>query len=291
MPRHLLLARIVVLSLTILGLGPHVTAQDAALTLTTAPLPVEHLVPQVISVRPHAQDSYTQGLLLADDKIYESAGQYGESDLRLVDPETGEVLRKIEFPPNYFAEGLALVDTRLIQITWKEQIAFIFDQETFEPLGYYTYEGEGWGLCYDGETLWMSDGSAFLDARSPETFISHYLVPVTYEGVPLSEAAALQPGLSPELNELECVGDSIYANVYMTDTILRIDKASGQVTGFINAAGLLTPEELALLAHGEVLNGIAYVPEQDTFLITGKRWPKLFEVRFVSSETLEAGGS
>jgi glutaminyl-peptide cyclotransferase len=286
MLRHLPIAGVVVLFLAI-GLGGHTAAQDAA----PAPLPVERLVPQIISVRPHAEDSYTQGLVLDGDRLYESAGQYGESDLRLVDPQTGEVLRKIELPPNYFAEGLALVDTRLIQITWKEQIAFLFDRETFEPLGYYTYKGEGWGLCYDGETLWMSDGSAFLDARDPESFTSQYLVPVTYEGVPLSGAAALQPGLSPELNELECVGDSIYANVYMTDTILRIDKASGQVTGFIDAAGLLTPEELATLAHGEVLNGIAYVPEQDTFLITGKRWPKLFEVRFVSPETLEAAGS
>jgi glutaminyl-peptide cyclotransferase len=284
MLRHLQVAGVVVLCLAAV-LGSRTIAQDAAPTLT--PLPVEYLVPEVISTRPHAADSYTQGLLLAGDKLYESAGQYGESDLRLVDPETGDVLRKIELPPNYFAEGLALVDNRLIQITWREQIAFIFDQETLEPLGYFTYEGEGWGLCYDGEILWMSDGTAFLDARDPETFVSLRLVPVTYEGLPLSEAAALQPGLSPELNELECVGDSIYANVYMTDTILRIDKATGQVTGFIDASGLLTPEELAGLAYGEVLNGIAYDPEQDTFLITGKRWPKVFEVRFVAPESLD----
>lgn len=285
MLRHLLAAGVVVLSLAI-GLGGRAVAQDAAPTPT--PLPVEYLVPEVISVRPHAEDSYTQGLLLADGKLYESAGQYGESDLRLVDPNTGEVLRKIELPPNYFAEGLALLDTRLIQITWKEQIAFIFDRDTFDPLGYYTYEGQGWGLCYDGETVWMSDGTAFLDARDPETFTSLRLVPVTYKGLPLSEAAEFQPGLSPELNELECVGDSIYANVYMTDTILRIDTATGQVTGFINAAGLLTPEEEAALSYDEVLNGIAYDPENDTFLITGKHWPKVFEVRFVTPESLEA---
>ncbi|MBL8157262.1 MAG: glutaminyl-peptide cyclotransferase, partial [Anaerolineae bacterium] len=128
MPRHLLLAGVFVLSLAI-ELGGRAAAQDATPTPTPTALPVEHLVPQIISVRPHAEDSYTQGLVLADGKLYESAGQYGESDLRLVDPETSEVLRKIEYPPNYFAEGLALVDTRLIQITWKEQIAFIFDRE------------------------------------------------------------------------------------------------------------------------------------------------------------------
>lgn len=245
--------------------APEATESPAA----PDPYQVEVLLPRVVTDYPHDTDSYTQGLVLHEGVLLESAGLYGESDLRRVDLQTGEVLQQTDLPPEYFAEGLALVDDRLIQITWKETTAFIWDAETFEQEGTFSYEGEGWGLCYDGETLWMSDGSDGLYARDPQTFALIERISVTLQGQIVSR-----------LNELECVGDSIYANVYLTDVILRIDKASGIVTGLVYAADLLTEAERATLQSGEVLNGIAYNPESETFLITGKHWPKLFEVNF-----------
>ncbi len=234
---------------------------------------IMHLVPEIIAVRPHDVSAYTQGLLLYEGSLYESAGRYAESTLREVDPETGEVLRMVEVPDEYFAEGLERVGDRLVQLTWKEKVAFIYDLETFEQVGAFTYEGEGWGLCYDDEYLYMSDGSPIISIRDPETFEVMFRGVVTYQGSPVQN-----------LNELECVGDYIYANVWNTDYIMKIDKTNGRVVAFVDAAGLLTPEDIESLASGSVLNGIAYNAEADTFLITGKRWPKLFEVRFVEHE-------
>ncbi len=231
------------------------------------------LVPEVVSVRPHDPTAYTQGLLLYDGLLYESAGLYAESTLRQVDPESGEVLRQISVPDEYFAEGLERVGDRLIQLSWKENTAFVYDITTFELLETYEYEGEGWGLCADDRFLFMSDGSSFITLRDPETFELLFNGVVTIQGQPVTR-----------INEMECVGDYIYANVYMTDYILQINKYNGVVEGLIDASGLLTDEERASLANGEVLNGIAYLPESDTFLITGKHWPKMFEVRFVESE-------
>lgn len=262
---------------------------------------VEQLVLEVIDVRPHEPDAFTQGLLLHDGLLYESTGQYGQSSLRQVDPETGEVLLYLPVPEQLFAEGLALVDDYLFQLTWQEQVALRFNLSAFtegEPLEVetFSYEGEGWGLCYDDEYLWMSDGSDTLALRDPQTFEVVDTLQVTLDGVPLGQlttpveptaTAARRATPAPVaslgqrldlLNELECVDESIYANVWQTDYILRIDKATGAVTAQIDAAGLLTPEERA---RADVLNGIAYLPESDTFLITGKWWPKMFEVRFV----------
>ncbi|GAB4509840.1 MAG: hypothetical protein OHK0046_05560 [Anaerolineae bacterium] len=232
---------------------------------------VETLVPDIISTRPHDPDSFTQGLLLHEGVFYESAGNYGESDVRRVDPETGEVLAIFELPDNFFAEGLALVNNLLYQITWREGTAIVYDLETLQPLGTYQYTGQGWGLCYDGEYLYMTDSTSVISVRDPDTFNVVNQIPVTLRGEPVNE-----------LNELECVGDDIYANVWRTDYIMRIDKATGAVTARIDAAGLLTEEERA---QADVLNGIAYDPENDVFYITGKDWPKLFEVRFVPAET------
>lgn len=247
---------------------------------------LEILVPEVLSVRPHDTSSYTQGLLLYDGYLYESAGKEGESDIRRVDPLTGEVLQKVELIPNVFseelvpqlfAEGLALVDDELIQLTWKNGIALVYDRDTFAVQKVFQYFGEGWGLCYDGSSLWMSNGSDNLYVLDPTTFSQEEIRPVTLLGLAVEQ-----------LNELECVGDSIYANIYQTDRIVRIDKATGNVTGVIDASGLLTPEEEATMSSGEVLNGIAYDAENDTFFITGKHWPKLFEVRFTPVSALES---
>lgn len=265
---------ILLLSLVIIG-------STTLLAFQPAPEPdaLEILVPEVISVRPHDTGSYTQGLLLYDGFLYESAGREGESDVRKVDPLTGEILQKAELQAEIFAEGLALVDNTLIQLTWKNGYAFVYDRETFTFIKAFQYFGEGWGLCYDGSSLWMSNGSSILYALDPETFSQQQTREVTLLGLPIES-----------LNELECVGDDIYANIYLTDRIVRIDKATGNVTGVIDAAGLLTPEERSQLGHGHVLNGIAYDAENDTFLLTGKYWPKLFEVRFTPISALQPVG-
>lgn len=228
---------------------------------------VELLGVEVLSVRPHDTNAFTQGLLVYDGMLYESTGQYGNSSLRLVEPQTGEVQRQVNLVERLFAEGLALVDDHLIQITWQNGYALQFDRDTFELLDVFTYAGEGWGLCYDGEQLIMSDGSPTLTMRDPQTFEIISQVTVTRADVPVEE-----------LNELECVEDVVYANIWQTDSIVRIDKATGIVTAHIDASGLLTPDEAA---NANVLNGIAYQPDTGTFLITGKLWPKMFEVNFV----------
>ena len=226
-------------------------------------------VPEVLATYPHDPDAFTQGLLLEDGRFYESTGLYGESTLREVVPETGEVLREVEVSPDYFAEGLTLVNDRLIQLTWRAGVALVYNFDTFEQTDTFSYEGEGWGLCYDGEELVMSDGSATLTRRDPETFAPLGTVEVRLNGNPVEM-----------LNELECVGDSVYANIWQTDTIVKIAE-DGSVTQEIDASSLLTSAERAQLVPDAVLNGIAYDPEAETFFLTGKLWPKVLEVRFV----------
>lgn len=261
---------IALVALAVVALAPGLVSAQSENPMTR---PVPLLVPEVISVRDHDPNAWIQGLVLDEGLFYESTGRYGESTLRAVDPATGEVEQQIDLPEEYFGEGLALVDDRLIQLTWKESTALVYDAETFEQVSTFEYEGEGWGLCYDGEWLYMTDGTPFIDLRDPETFELVFSGAVTLQGQPVAN-----------LNELECVGDFLYANVWQTDYIVRIDKSNGVVTGVIDASSLLTEEERASLESGAVLNGIAYDPEKDVFLITGKLWPKLFEVRFVEQE-------
>lgn len=229
----------------------------------------QHLRVQVLSVRPHDVSAFTQGLLLYRDELYESTGEYGRSTLRRVDPATGTVRQRIDVDPQYFAEGLARVGDQLVQLTWREGTAFVYDRASFVETDAFGYAGEGWGLCFDGRRLVMSDGSDRLTFRDPDTFEIQGQQQVTQAGVPLAR-----------LNELECVGDQVYANVWTTDEIVRIDPASGAVTAVIDASGLLTEDERL---RADVLNGIAWDPETGHFLITGKWWPWLFEVRFVAA--------
>jgi glutaminyl-peptide cyclotransferase len=255
---------------------PPVPTEEATLEATAeatqpAAADVELLVPEVISERPHDPNAFTQGFELIEGSIYESTGRYGESTLREVDPVTGEVIRSVSLPDQYFAEGLTLVDDHLLQLTWREGAVFSYDLATFDPLETYTgYDTEGWGICYDGEQVYTSDGSNRISVRDPETLETVHTLPILFQGQEVNM-----------LNELECVGDEIYANVWQTDFIIRINKADGTIEAIINAAGLLTPEETATLASGATLNGIAYDAETETFLITGKLWPKVFEVQFV----------
>lgn len=230
----------------------------------------QRLTVEVIAERPHDPGAFTQGLQFANDgKLYESTGLVGRSSLREVTRETGAVIRQRDIPAPYFTEGIALVDDEIVQLTWQAGLAFRWDRSTFEPTGEQRYEGEGWGLCYDGRALWMSDGSATLTRRDPATFAALGSVEVRRDGEPLRR-----------LNELECVGDDVYANVWMTDEIVRIDPRSGRVTAVIDAAPLRS--SLGVLSPDAVLNGIAYDERADAFLLTGKLWPKAFEVRFVT---------
>ncbi len=231
------------------------------------------LIPEVIQVHPHDASAFTQGLLWHEGYLYESTGLYGESTLRRVDIESGAPMQLLALDEAYFAEGLELVGGKLIQLTWKAGIAFIYDVASFELTDTIEYAGEGWGLCFDGRFLFMSDSSPYLSLRDAETFDLIVRAGVTYQG-------QLVP--AQLLNELECVGDFIYANAWNTDYIFRIDKWTGDVSAVIDASALLTDAEKADLAAGSVLNGIAYNPESETFFITGKNWNKIFEVTFVS---------
>jgi glutaminyl-peptide cyclotransferase len=249
------------------------TAGRAAPAPTTAAavgeqrLATERLRVQIVQAYPHDPNAFTQGLVLAGGRLFESTGLEGRSSLREVELTTGRVLRKLDVPAPVFAEGLALVGTRLFQITWKHETAYTYDRDTFKQGPSFPYTGEGWGLCHDGRDLVMSDGSARLTFRGPETFRVTREVVVREGGQPVEQ-----------LNELECVGADVYANVWMTDRIVRINPASGAVTATIDASNLLSPSE----RYGtDVLNGIAFDPATDTFLITGKLWPKMFRVRFV----------
>ena len=215
----------------------------------------------------HERDAYTQGLVWWNDQLFESAGRYGESTLRRLDPQTGRVEQRIDVSAEYFGEGLALVDRRLIMLTWTAERAFTYDRDSFELGESFRYRGEGWGLCYDGRRLVMSDGSDLLTFRDPDTFEPVGEQRVRLRGQPLRE-----------LNELECVDGAVYANVWEEDFLVRIDPETGRVTHHIDATGLLKGEDRI---GAEVLNGIAYDPTSETFYVTGKWWPKMFEVRFV----------
>jgi len=222
---------------------------------------------RVVRSYPHDPSAFTQGLIWRDGLLYESTGLVGRSSLRKVDLTTGVVRHQVPVPTPYFAEGLADVGNRLFQLTWQHGRVFVYDKSTFGRVGELSYQGEGWGLCHDGQSLVMSDGGDRLTVRSPATFAVVRTVAVTMAGRPVAR-----------LNELECVGSDVYANVWTTDTIVRIEMKTGRVTAQIDAAGLLTPAERA---GTDVLNGIAYDPADQTFLITGKLWPRVFRVQFV----------
>lgn len=229
----------------------------------------ERLGVSVHATYPHARDAFTEGLVHVDDWLYESTGLVRESSLRRVELETGQVAESVPLPEDVFGEGLAVVGSRLIQLTWQSQRAFVYDRPSMRLESEFSYEGEGWGLCYDGQRLVMSDGSSILQFRDPETFERSGQVEVLQQGEPVEQ-----------LNELECVGNEVYANVWLTTRIARIDARSGQVTGIIDAADLLARDDFGGTAGIDVLNGIAYVPQRDRFLVTGKYWPRMFEVTF-----------
>ncbi len=240
-----------------------------ALLACERPLEVERLEPLVLEVWPHDPDAFTQGLVWDDGRFLESTGRYGRSDLREVDARSGEVLRRRALATNEFGEGLALVDERLIQLTYREGVAHVYDRVTFEPIGRFGYDGEGWGLCFDGSWLWMSDGSDRLSRRDPATFALSGSVQVTRDGRAM-----------PRLNELACVGEHIYANVWTTAEVVRIRKRDGRVDAVIDAGALVPDDPRVRLDPDAVLNGIAFDPVAERFFLTGKLWDVMYVVRF-----------
>lgn len=228
---------------------------------------IEALRTRVLRRYPHDTNAFTQGLIWHDGVSYESTGQYGNSSLRRVRLDDGKVLAERQLDPRLFGEGLARVGTRLIQLTWRAGQAIVSNLETLEEQETLRYGGEGWGLCFDDTSLVMSDGSSTLTFRDPETMEVRRRVTVRRDGIPVRM-----------LNELECVGPDVYANVWRRNEIVRIDPNSGDVTASIDARGLLSREEAN---RADMLNGIAYKPDTRTFLLTGKLWPTVFEVEFI----------
>jgi glutaminyl-peptide cyclotransferase len=262
-------AAVALLALASCGQGQGERATPEAAASSSAAKPVSRLRAEIVAVYPHDAAAYTQGLLFHRGALYESTGIYGESTVRRIALATGKAEQEVELPGSYFGEGLAAVDSRLIQLTWREGLAFVYDAAKLTRTAEMRYQGEGWGLCWDGKHLVMSDGTSVLALRDPRTFAKVGEVRVTLAGAPLHL-----------LNELECVDGAIWANVYQSEEIVRIDPKSGEVTAVVDASGLLAPAERP---GAEVLNGIAWHAEKKTFFLTGKLWPKLFEVRFVAA--------
>jgi len=215
---------------------------------------------------PHDPGAFTQGLEYWRGSLYESTGLNGRSSIRKVELETGKILRQRAVASAHFGEGITLWKSALIELTWQSQVAFVYDRDTFEPRGTFSYTGEGWGLTHDAKDLIMSDGTAELRFLDPESFRERRRIKVTDAGRPVTR-----------LNELEYVKGQVYANIWTTDTIARVDPVSGRVLGWVDLRGLLPGRDR--VGSDAVLNGIAYDEATDRLFVTGKLWPSLFEIK------------
>ena len=223
---------------------------------------------RIVHVYPHDSNAFTQGLVYVDGHLYESTGIEGKSSLREEDVETGRILRFQDVPANYFAEGLTNWGNTLVQLTWQAHVALVYDRATFRFLRSFHYDGEGWGLTQNGKDLILSDGTATLKFFDPATFHEVRRIIVRDHGAPVTQ-----------LNELEYIHGDIYANVWHADRIARISPGNGNVLGWIDLTGLLPASERS--NREAVLNGIAYDAGHDRLFVTGKLWPKLFEIKVV----------
>jgi glutamine cyclotransferase len=217
----------------------------------------------VVRSYPHDPSAFTQGLQFIDGVLYEGTGLNGRSSIRRVNLETGNVLKQHNIDPQYFGEGITIFGNDLIELTWQSEIAFVYDRNTFALKKSFKYSGEGWGLTHDGTNLIMSDGTEYLRFLDPATFAERRRVRVTGVGQPVKN-----------LNELEWVKGEIFANVWMTDYIARIDPATGRINAYIDLRGLMPAND----SSRDVLNGIAYDASSDRLFVTGKLWPRLFEI-------------
>ena len=228
---------------------------------------------KVVRSYPHDTHAFTEGLFYQDGFLYESTGLNGQSSIRKERLETAEVIQQRQIPSQYFGEGIVAWGHRLIELTWQSHVAFVYDLTSFTPQGEFHYRGEGWALTHDNHHIIMSDGTPYLRLLDPMTFKEVGRIKVTEEGAPVSN-----------LNELEWVKGLIYANIWQTDQIVQIDPASGQVVGHIDLAGLLDTAQPPSDPN-DVLNGIAYDPARDRLFVTGKNWPKLFEIKLIRKRT------
>ena len=222
---------------------------------------------QVVRSYPHDRGAFTQGLIVRDGVFYEGTGLNGRSSIRRVKLETGEVLQMKALSQEYFGEGITEWNGQIVQLTWQSEVGFVYDMKTFAPVKRWTYSGEGWGLTHDDKRLIMSDGSSQLRFLDPATFKETGRITVRDANGPVER-----------LNELEYVKGEIFANVWQTDRIARISPKDGRVTGWIDLSGLLSPAERGGV---DVLNGIAYDAAGDRLFVTGKLWPRVFEIRLV----------
>jgi len=223
---------------------------------------------RVVHSYPHDRQAFTQGLVYARGHLYESTGINGQSSLREIDVDSGRILQFVDVPSKYFAEGLTDWGSTLVQLTWQTQIAFVYDRATLRKVRSVQYEGEGWGLTHDANCLILSNGTAELRFLNPETLHEIRRVVVKDHGKPVKE-----------LNELEYVQGQVYANIWHSDRIARISPATGNVLGWIDLTGLLPENERS--SREAVLNGIAYDAAQDRLFVTGKLWPKIFEIKVI----------
>jgi glutamine cyclotransferase len=222
---------------------------------------------RAVAEYPHDPAAFTQGLLIEDGRLYEGTGQYGHSSIRRVDLATGEVQQSRPLSALFFGEGIAILGGKLYELTWRNQVGFIYDAKTFEPLGNFRYTGEGWGLTDDGTHLILSDGTPTIRFLDPHSFEVVRTIDVRLAGRPVSQ-----------LNELEYIDGEIWANIWHDDHIVRISPATGEVTALIDASAVYPQSERGT---EDVLNGIAYDPASKKIYVTGKDWPKLFEIELV----------
>jgi glutamine cyclotransferase len=251
-------------------LGALVTGETAG---SAPPSPRDPAVPpaprvlwDVVGSYPHDQNAFLQGLVWYEGGFFESTGLVGRSTLRRVEWPSGRVTRQVKLPPDVFGEGLARVGDRLVQLTWRSGRGFVYDRASFRLLREFRYAGEGWGLTFDGTSLVLSDGSDILTYYDPQRFTPIRRVHVTWNGWPLEH-----------LNELEFIEGELWANIWYTDYIVRIDPASGRVSSYLDLTGLLPAGQRR--DEGAVLNGIAYDPATRRVFVSGKLWPLLFEIR------------
>jgi glutaminyl-peptide cyclotransferase len=229
-----------------------------------APLPVYGY--KVLHRYPHDPNAFTEGLFYGEGYLYESTGEFGSSSVRKTELETGKVVQQTALPPTYFGEGIVAWEQRLIQVTWRQGVGVVYDKASLTPTSRFSYTGEGWGMTRDAVHLYLSDGTPDLRILDPATLATVGTIHVTANGVPVAN-----------LNELEWIKGEIYANVWMTDRIARIDPSTGHVLSWIDLTGLHDGKRRA--DGNDVLNGIAYDAKRDRLFVTGKLWPKLFEIR------------
>ena len=234
----------------------------------TADIPIYSY--QIVNIYPHDRGAFTEGLFFHDGYLYESTGMYGASSIRKVELKSGRVVRQHDLPNGVFGEGIVEWKNELIGLTWKNQEGYVFDLASFDVKRKFSYSGEGWGLTHDDRHLLMSDGSATIRVLDPQTLRQTAAIHVTAQGHPLDQ-----------LNELEWVKGQIYANLWQTQRIARIDAKTGRVTAWIDLSGLLSRSDRDT-AGADVLNGIAYDARMDRLFVTGKYWPNVFEIKLVA---------